>query len=594
MNFRRAFIPADRSIHPLSALATWAKPRNPVGLVLAALVLLVGLAVSSFTAAQLPNFLSSEAQAPNAVSIDESTAVTPVLDTQTAIVTEQASYTVLGQNLFNGSFGRQQFTGFNPNYRIAVGDKVLLQLWGAVESRGDQVVDAQGNIFIPQVGPVNIAGVLNSELNAAVTQALTRIYKKDVHVYASLVASQPVKVFVTGNVISPGLYSGLSSESILAYLDRAGGIDPHRGSYLDVSLKRDRRVLETFNLYDFLVRGEMPQRQLYEGDVIVVGSRNSVIGFDGLVENPYQIEFATEAVTIAEAMALVQPLPSATHIAIQRNQGLVKQVEYLEIKQAIADQIMLFAGDSVRAISDKIQGSIGVQIEGEHLGQAQYVLPYGAKLSDLLAQIKVSELSNLSAMQLYRVSLADKQREALMTTLNTLQAQVLSARSDTLEEASLRTQEANLILQFIDRAKEVQPLGQVVLDSSLDFGDVVLENGDTIVIPAVSRLVRVNGEVLFPNAVIYEPKYSPKDYIRLAGGFSQNEKKSRIILKKANGAAREIDAKRGKLSAKDYTVAAGDEILVLADIDTKTFQHAKDIFQIVYQLALSAGVVLSI
>jgi hypothetical protein len=287
-------------------------------------------------------------------------------------------------------------------------------------------------------------------------------------------------------------------------------------------------------------------------------------------------------------------LPSATHIAIQRNQGLVKQVEYLEIKQAIADQIMLFAGDSVRAISDKIQGSIGVQIEGEHLGQAQYVLPYGAKLSDLLAQIKVSELSNLSAMQLYRVSLADKQREALMTTLNTLQAQVLSARSDTLEEASLRTQEANLILQFIDRAKEVQPLGQVVLDSSLDFGDVVLENGDTIVIPAVSRLVRVNGEVLFPNAVIYEPKYSPKDYIRLAGGFSQNEKKSRIILKKANGAAREIDAKRGKLSAKDYTVAAGDEILVLADIDTKTFQHAKDIFQIVYQLALSAGVVLSI
>ena len=85
MNFRRAFIPADRSIHPLSALAAWANPRNACGLVLPALALLAGLAVSSFTAAQLPNFLSSEAQAPNAVSIDESTAVTPVLDTQTAL-----------------------------------------------------------------------------------------------------------------------------------------------------------------------------------------------------------------------------------------------------------------------------------------------------------------------------------------------------------------------------------------------------------------------------------------------------------------------------------------------------------------------------
>lgn len=516
------------------------------------------------------------------------------LNTETSVVTQEDRQRVLGQNLFNGSFGRQQFTGFNPSYRIAVGDKVLLQLWGAVESQGEQIVDPQGNIFISQVGPVNIAGVLNSELNNAVAKALGRIYKKDVHVYASLVSSQPVKVFVTGNVLSPGLYSGLSSESILAYLDRAGGVDPLRGSYLDIVLKRGNRTIETFNLYDFLVKGQLPQRQLYEGDVIVVGSRKSVIGFDGLVENPYQIEFSTTAVPIAAAMQLVQPLPSATHIAIERNQGLVKEVEYLEIKRAIAQELILFAGDSVSVVSDKIQGSIGVQIEGEHLGQAQYVLPYGAKLSDLLVQIKLSELSNISALQLYRVSLAEKQSDALLTTLNTLQSQVLGARSDTLEEASLRTQEAKLILQFIERAKQIKPKGQVILDSDQDFGDVVLENGDTIVIPSISKLVRVNGEVLFPNAVIFDKKYSPKDYIRLAGGFSQSAKKSRIILKKANGAVREIDSKRGRLSKVDYQVVAGDEILVLPNVDSKSFQHAKDVFQIVYQLALSAGVVLSI
>lgn len=526
----------------------------------------------------------------------QSDAGTPnaTLNTETSVVTQEDSQRVLGQNLFNGSFGRQQFTGFNPSYRIAVGDKVLLQLWGAVESQGEQIVDPQGNIFISQVGPVNIAGVLNSELNNTVAKALGRIYKKDVHVYASLVSSQPVKVFVTGNVLSPGLYSGLSSESILAYLDRAGGVDPLRGSYLDIVLKRGNRTIETFNLYDFLVKGQLPQRQLYEGDVIVVGSRKSVIGFDGLVENPYQIEFSTTAVPIAAAMQLVQPLPSATHIAIERNQGLVKEVEYLEIKRAIAEELILFAGDSVSVVSDKIQGSIGVQIEGEHLGQAQYVLPYGAKLADLLVQIKLSELSNISALQLYRVSLAEKQSDALLTTLNTLQSQVLGARSDTLEEASLRTQEAKLILQFIERAKQIKPKGQVILDSDQDFGDVLLENGDTIVIPSISKLVRVNGEVLFPNAVIFDKKYSPKDYIRLAGGFSQSAKKSRIILKKANGAVREIDSKRGRLSKVDYQVVAGDEILVLPNADSKSFQHAKDVFQIVYQLALSAGVVLSI
>lgn len=585
----------------LCLIARRCEPVLTLKKILPACQLLVLLTLSSMAFAQLPGALSgvqtntAQLNSGEAELLSEAASTESVaLDAHTPVVSEQESFTVLGQNLFNGSFGRQQFTGFNPNYRIAVGDKVLLQLWGAVESQGQQTVDPQGNIFIPQVGPVNIAGVLNSELNTAVAKALGRIYKKDVHVYASLVGSQPVKVFVTGNVINPGLYSGLSSDSILSYLDRAGGIDPMRGSYLDIVLKRAGKAVESYNLYDFLVRGEIPQRQLYEGDVLVVGSRKSVINFSGMVENPYQIEFATEAVELSQALQLVQPLPSATHIAIERNQGLVKEVEYLNIEQAISDELMLFAGDSVSVVSDKIQGSIGVQVEGEHLGQAQYVLPYGARLSDLIAKIKPSELSNLSALQLYRVSLADKQRDALLTTLNTLQSQVLSSRSDTVEEASLRTQEAKLVLQFIERARQIEPKGQVVLDEGLDLGDVRLENGDKIIIPAVSNLVRVNGEVLFPNAVIFDPKLSAKDYVRLAGGFSQGAKKSRMILKKANGAVRQLDGKRGGLSSSDFEVAPGDEILVLPEVDTKSMQFAKDIFQIVYQLALSAGVVLSI
>ena len=515
-------------------------------------------------------------------------------DAITEIETRQKANQVLGQNLFNGNFGGQQFTGFNPNYRIAIGDKVLLQLWGAVESQGEQVVDPQGNIFISQVGPVNIAGVLNSQLNKTVASAISRVYIKDVHVYASLIASQPVKVFVTGNVLRPGLYSGLSSESILAYIDRAGGIDPLRGSYLDVRLNRGGKFLETYNLYDFLVHGQLPHRQLYEGDVIIVGSRQTVINFTGLIENPYQVEFSTGAVKLSDALSLVQPLPNATHIAIERNQGLVKEVEYLDINQAIADEVILFAGDSVSVVSDKVQGSIGVQVEGEHLGQAQYVLPYGSTLSDLMTLIKPSKLSNVSALQLYRISLAKQQKEALFTTLNALQSQVLGARSDTVEEANLRNQEAELILQFIERAKSVKPRGQVVLDGSLDIGDIVLENGDTLVIPVINNLVHINGEVLFPNAVVYHADLSVNDYIKLAGGYSQHAKNSRIILKKANGALIPMKAKKGLGKKYRARIEAGDEILVLPNVDTKSLQHAKEIFQIIYQLALSAGVVLSI
>ena len=500
---------------------------------------------------------------------------------------------VLGQNLFDGKFSGQQFSGFNPNYRIAVGDKLLIQLWGAVESTGEQVVDPQGNIFIPQVGPVQVAGTLNSELNKLVRESIGRIYKKDVHLYVSLQTSQPVRVFVTGNVLNPGLYSGLASESILTYLDRAGGIDPLRGSYLDVALKRDNKTVEVFNLYDFLLEGKLPIRQLYEGDVIVVGSRKSVVNFSGLVENPFQIEFGDTEIALENALQVVQPLPNATHITVERNQGLVKQVEYHDIVDALAQELVLFAGDSVSVVSDKSRGSIGVMVEGEHLGRAQYVLPYGAKLADLLPLIQPSELSNLESIQLYRVSLAEKQRVSVMTTLNALQSQVLSARSDTVEEANLRLQESNLILKFIERAKQVQPRGQVILSQDFNAEDVVLENGDKIVIPPKTNLVTVDGEVLFPSAVLFEDKFSSNDYIKRAGGYTQGSKKSRVILRKASGDVRQIGG-RGGVSERSFEIEPGDEILVLPNVDSKSMQFAKDVFQIIYQLALSAGVVLSI
>ena len=114
-------------------------------------------------------------------------------DQQSSIQTQQVDRRVLGQNLFDGKFGQQRFSGFNPNYRITVGDRLSVQLWGAVESQSEQVVDAQGNIFLPQVGPVSVAGELNNQLNETVSSALARVYKKDVYVYVNYVEFTPTK-----------------------------------------------------------------------------------------------------------------------------------------------------------------------------------------------------------------------------------------------------------------------------------------------------------------------------------------------------------------------------------------------------------------
>ena len=128
-------------------------------------------------------------------------------------------------------------------------------MWGAHEAAVELVVDAQGNIFIPKVGPVQLQGVANKDLNKVVERKVRSIYQNNVNLYANLNATEPVKLFVTGFVKSPGLYGGFASDSVLAFLAKSGGIRPESGSYLNVELKRSGETRATFNLYDFLLDG---------------------------------------------------------------------------------------------------------------------------------------------------------------------------------------------------------------------------------------------------------------------------------------------------------------------------------------------------
>lgn len=73
-------------------------------------------------------------------------------------------------------------------------------------------MDAQGNVFIPKVGPVEVQGVKNQDLNGFISDAVKKVFLKNVGVYASLGGAEPVKVFVTGFVRKAGLFQGHSSD----------------------------------------------------------------------------------------------------------------------------------------------------------------------------------------------------------------------------------------------------------------------------------------------------------------------------------------------------------------------------------------------
>lgn len=496
---------------------------------------------------------------------------------------------VFGMQLFSGAFAQQGSTLFNPDYLIAIGDSLRIRFWGAFDFDATVIVDAQGNIFLPHVGPVRISDVRNQDLQATIEEAVRRVYRANVFSYASLASAQPVRVFVGGFVHRPGLYNGTSMDSLLHYLDLAGGIDPERGSFLSVQVKRGDVVRTTIDLYDFLINGKMPMVQFADGDVIFVNPRQAVVKVGGLVDNAKRFEFSTTGLTVGQLALLAKPKAGATHVRILRNTGIVKNIDYYPILDA--ESVTLSSGDDVEFTADKKLGNITVRVEGEHLSAQEYVLPYGTKLGELLAKIEFSKNSDQESLQLFRQSVRERQRRMLETSLRSLETSVLTARSGTSDEARLRKEEAELIMQWVDRAKKVEPTGQVMVAQASGRDQLLLENGDLLRIPSRDGLVLVNGEVLFPNAIAYDDDLRIDDYIERAGGYTQNANVSRVVVAHRDGS---FDQAGSGFFQQHPEIRQGDEILVLPKIDVKSRQVFKDLTQILYQIAISTKVILSL
>lgn len=495
---------------------------------------------------------------------------------------------IYGSWLFDGGFKKISFSGINPDYRISQGDSLLVQLWGGLNSQEKREVDAQGNIFIPRVGPIKVEGVANKELNKVVLKSIKRVYKSNVEAYVTLISSQTVKVFVSGLVNKPGLYEGQSADSILRFLDQAGGIRPELGSYRHIYLKRSGKVISHIDLYDFISQGVMPALQLHDGDVIFIDRQIGYITISGEVGFTGRYELRESHTLLGEVIQAAVTTDKATHITLVEPEGTKINARQFPINEFGKTQIQ--PGAQVKISSQLRPTNISVEIQGEHNSRTELVLPWGSNLADLLKQITYTPLSNQNAVQLFRKDVAKRQKDMLMTSLVALEQSVLTARSSTREEAELRKAEANTVLQWIQRAKQVEPRGQVILSDGYNPHDITLQQGDIIVIPGKKNLVMVHGEVLFPTAIAYKDSFSAKRYIQHSGGANGDLDDMNILIMKPNGVFVNIS---DELRDEDQ-IGPGDELFVLAKPDFKSLQLTKDISQVIYQVAVSAAVALAL
>ncbi len=489
-----------------------------------------------------------------------------------------------GANLFTGGFGGESDDGLNPDYVVSPGDQINLRIWGAIEHAALVTVDPQGNIFVPGVGPVAVGGTLNKHLNEKVTASVRTVFTDNVSVYTSLGGTQPVSVFVTGFVNSPGSFSGIPSNSALYYLDKAAGIDSERGSYRDIRVLRNNEVIATPDLYDFLLNGVIEQVQYQDGDTIVVGRRGSTVTVSGDVNNAAMFEFIGDTVTGEDIIQSVLLKPGVTFVGVSGVRDAAPFSVYLPMAEFRA--MSLRDGDQLYFRADAHEDVIVIDVEGSFLGPSRFAVPRDTRLTELLDYIPVDKaLSDPASVSIKRKSIAQRQKSSLENSLRRLESRYLTAPSQTDGEAAIRAQEARMISEFVTRARQVEPSGRLVVTSASGVADVLLQNGDVITIPERSDSVLLSGEVLVAQAMLYQPSLSARDYIARSGGFSNQADKSRIVLIHPNGEV---------TTGQNPTVQPGDEIIVLPKIAVKSLQVASVIVDIMYKVAIAARVALDL
>jgi protein involved in polysaccharide export with SLBB domain len=469
----------------------------------------------------------------------------------------------------------------NPNYRLSPGDRVSITTWGFVETSAVSIIDNDGNVFIPQVGPIRLAGTRAGDLQRVVEAEVRRVYSQQVQVYATVITTGQLGVFVTGFVRAPGRHLGAASDSVLDFLSRAGGIDPGRGSFRDISINRGGRTVARVDLYRFLLTGQLPELPLQQGDTVVVAAQGALVGVDGAVRNNFLFEVAGRAMPGSELIRLAAPLPSATNAVIRGTRGGQPYSRYATVREL--GSIQLLDQDVVSFITDAPAPTVRVSIEGSRIGPSVLIADRDTSLCTLLDYVAVDPvLANPRGVFLLRPSLAAQQTRTINEALDRLERQLFLAISPTTGVAEIRASEANLVAAYIQRARRTQPEGRlVVTDRTGRCADVRLQDGDTIVIPERVQTVLVSGEVRAPQGVVWRPTMTIPEYIAAAGGFAERGADNQVMIRRASGEL-VLEPTEGP--------APGDELIALPRLDPKNFQIARDLLNLIFQSALSARV----
>ena len=295
---------------------------------------------------------------------------------------------VFGTSLFQNApstFAPMDEAPVPPDYVIGPGDELRIRIWGQVNFDANVRVDRAGEIYLPQVGQVHVAGLPYQALSEHLHAAVARVFR-NFDLTADIGQIRAVQVYVVGLANRPGTYTISSLSTLVDALFASGGPSVE-GSKRHIYLKRAGETVVDFDLYDLLVNGDKSKdAKLQSGDVIFIPAAGPQVALTGSVRRPaiYQLRDDTTIGQLLKYAGGASTTASSARISIER----IENHKDRSAMEVAFDQpglaTVLEQGDILRVLSIVPMYQKTVTLRGNLANPGRFAWHEGMRLSDLI------------------------------------------------------------------------------------------------------------------------------------------------------------------------------------------------------------------
>jgi protein involved in polysaccharide export with SLBB domain len=413
---------------------------------------------------------------------------------------------VHGSVLFEASQAYTADSALPPpeNYVLGPGDEVRLQVWGPVDFSASLTVDRNGQVNLPKVGVVTLSGVYVRDLDKTLHTHLSRVFS-NFQSSATMGRLRGIQVYVVGQARQPGTFQLSSLSTLVNALFASGGPNAN-GSMRNIELKRAGQTVTTFDLYDFIARGDKSRDMaLLSGDVIVIPAVGPRVAITGAFDHAAIYELKSTHSNIGDILGLGGGVPTlattqkALLERISRDSNPPRRVQEIALDaqgltQALQD------GDVLTLLGISPAFANAVTLQGTVAAPLRYRWFEGMRILDL-----IPEKDALITSDYY------KRKNLLVQNSDAAQA----AGSNVAGRVKSIADQINWEYAVIERMDRNQlstqligfNLGKAVRDKD-PSNNLLLQAGDVVTILSqndlrlpqdrLTRMVRVEGEVAAP------------------------------------------------------------------------------------------------